>query len=162
MIALVGAASACSSAPGPGPAVAAEPEPAPIVYRCEPDAVAPGINQTCQSWTPPTPAPSNPNNANQARDLFRRGMEHFEKGELAGARDAFESAYALAPLAPLLFNIGRVHEGRRDLDCALDAYRLFKEQTTTQTQNDAVAERIQRIEQEREELRAATPQTGGC
>lgn len=73
---------------------------------------------------PPRPQPSAEDLA-KARDLFRNGVEAYTQGRWQEARDAFEAAYAIAPKAPVLYNLARVEQklGNAKAACEhLEAY----------------------------------------
>ncbi len=71
----------------------------------------------------------------RARELFLRGIDHFESGRLDEAAQDFESALALAPERPsVLTNLGltRLHQGRWD-----EAIDLLQRATAADDQQPA-------------------------
>lgn len=118
------AALGCGSAP-PEPAPAPRPPPETRTAIPEDLCVAPEV--PCASWVPPAalPGPSSAARSADARDHFGRARRFYEEGDYDSALGEFENAYRLAPLAPLLFNIGQVHEKNRSPACAIDAFHAY-------------------------------------
>ena len=61
----------------------------------------------------------------EARELYKKGMTHYELGELDTAIDEFKRAYELTHATGLLFNIAQVHRLKKDPEQALYAYRMY-------------------------------------
>jgi tetratricopeptide (TPR) repeat protein len=61
----------------------------------------------------------------RARVLFQQGEEHFRRQEHQAAHDAYEAAYAAAPLPEFLFNMGQCQRELGNAERALELYRRF-------------------------------------
>jgi tetratricopeptide (TPR) repeat protein len=61
----------------------------------------------------------------QARDLYKRGMTHYELGDYDTAIDEFKAAYELTHAPGLLFNLAQVQRMKKDYDQALHSYKMY-------------------------------------
>jgi tetratricopeptide (TPR) repeat protein len=61
----------------------------------------------------------------QARDLYKRGMTHYELGDYDTAIDEFKAAYELTHAPGLLFNLAQVQRMKKDWDQALHSYKMY-------------------------------------
>ena len=61
----------------------------------------------------------------EARDLYKRGMTHYELGEFDVAIEEFKRAYALTSAPGLLFNIAQVYRMKKDPEQAVYFYRTY-------------------------------------
>ena len=61
----------------------------------------------------------------EARDLYKQGMTHYELGEFDLAIDEFKRAYALTSAPGLLFNIAQVYRMKKDPEQAVYFYRTY-------------------------------------
>ena len=116
-----GGASAGESTSSPSEVteVALTAEPAPPASAPRP---APSVSARRTAPDPRLPEPTHEASradVEQARELFRRGIVAFESGDYAQAEASFRGAYALAPKAPILFNLGKVllQEGKTHEAC---------------------------------------------
>jgi tetratricopeptide (TPR) repeat protein len=82
-----------------------------------------------------------------ARKHYDIGKSYYEIANYAQALEEFKKAYALQPLAGLIFNMGRCHEGLGDLKQAIGQYRLYLSKLPPDSSNRAVVElRIKNLE----------------
>jgi hypothetical protein len=70
-----------------------------------------------------SPSTGDPQNKVQARALLDQGTKLYEQGDVAGALEKFQAAYAAFPSPKLMFNIGQAN---RDLHRHLDALEAFE------------------------------------
>jgi tetratricopeptide (TPR) repeat protein len=70
------------------------------------------------------PAPP-PSREDQARELYKKGMTHYELGEFDTAIDEFKRAYALTSAPGLLFNLAQVYRMKKDPEQAVYFYRTY-------------------------------------
>ncbi|HEX6835939.1 MAG TPA: hypothetical protein VF334_05165, partial [Polyangia bacterium] len=70
---------------------------------------------------PPTP----PSREDEARELYKKGMTHYELGEFDTAIDEFKRAYALTSAPGLLFNLAQVYRMKKDPEQAVYFYRTY-------------------------------------
>ena len=77
------------------------------------------VEQVVPTEVPPEP-PGTPADLATARALFAEGVKAFQSGDLATAEAQFSRAYAVAPRAPVLFNLAKVlmMEGKTREACA--------------------------------------------
>lgn len=61
----------------------------------------------------------------EARERFTRTVELYDEGRFEAALAEFQRAYALAPAAPVLFNIAQVHAAMGHAVAAVDAYERY-------------------------------------
>jgi tetratricopeptide (TPR) repeat protein len=61
----------------------------------------------------------------EARDLYKQGMTHYELGEFDVAIDEFKRAYALTSAPGLLFNIAQVYRMKKEPEQAVYFYRTY-------------------------------------
>jgi len=61
----------------------------------------------------------------EARDLYKKGMTHYELGEFDIAIDEFKRAYALTSAPGLLFNLAQVYRMKKDPEQAVYFYRTY-------------------------------------
>jgi len=61
----------------------------------------------------------------EARDLYKQGMTHYELGEFDLAIDEFKRAYALTSAPGLLFNLAQVYRMKKDPEQAVYFYRTY-------------------------------------
>lgn len=61
----------------------------------------------------------------EARELYKKGMTHYELGEFDVAIDEFKRAYALTSAPGLLFNIAQVYRMKKDPEQAVYFYRTY-------------------------------------
>ena len=61
----------------------------------------------------------------EARDLYKKGMTHYEIGEFDVAIEEFKRAYALTSAPGLLFNIAQVYRMKKDPEQAVYFYRTY-------------------------------------
>jgi tetratricopeptide (TPR) repeat protein len=61
----------------------------------------------------------------EARELYKKGMTHYEIGEFDAAIDEFKHAYALTSAPGLLFNIAQVYRTKKDPEQAVYFYRTY-------------------------------------
>jgi tetratricopeptide (TPR) repeat protein len=61
----------------------------------------------------------------EARELYKKGMTHYEIGEFDAAIDAFKRAYQLTSAPGLLFNIAQVYRMKKDPEQAVYFYRTY-------------------------------------
>jgi tetratricopeptide (TPR) repeat protein len=61
----------------------------------------------------------------EARDLYKQGMTHYELGEFDVAIDEFKRAYALTSAPGLLFNLAQVYRMKKDPEQAVYFYRTY-------------------------------------
>jgi tetratricopeptide (TPR) repeat protein len=61
----------------------------------------------------------------EARDLYKQGMTHYELGEFNLAIDEFKRAYALTSAPGLLFNLAQVYRMKKDPEQAVYFYRTY-------------------------------------
>jgi tetratricopeptide (TPR) repeat protein len=73
---------------------------------------------------PPARAGEPPKKA-EARDWYRKGIRHYELGELDLAAQELKRAYELNPAPGLLFNLGQVYRLKKDDEQALHFYRTY-------------------------------------
>jgi TolA-binding protein len=115
-------ALACVAKPsgeGPGPT---EPEPEPVVFvEAVPDPAKPEPTQPVMVLTVGADGPTDAELEN-AKQLFKEGMNAYESGDYAEAVAYFEQAYVLSPMPELLFNIAHCHEQLGDVAAACDLY----------------------------------------
>lgn len=82
----------------------------------------------------------------RARTLTREGLRAFEDGRYATAIDAFEEAYALAPLPALLLNIAQAHRLDGDCRAALAHYLKYLRLEPASQHQGEVATRIDEMQ----------------
>src|SRR4051812_33993957 len=70
------------------------------------------------------PAPS-PENARQARELYKKGVAHYDLNEYGAALDDFRDAYRVVQDAVLLFNIAQCYRKLGQNGEALSFYRNY-------------------------------------
>jgi hypothetical protein len=70
-----------------------------------------------------SPSTGDSQNKVQARALLDQGTKLYERGDIAGALEKFQAAYAAFPSPKLMFNIGQAN---RDLHRHLDALEAFE------------------------------------
>jgi tetratricopeptide (TPR) repeat protein len=63
--------------------------------------------------------------AAQAKELYKKGMTHYQLGEFDTAIDEFKAAYELTSAPGLLFNLAQVHRMKKDWEQALHFYRMY-------------------------------------
>ena len=61
----------------------------------------------------------------EARELYKKGMTHYELGEFDPAIDEFKRAYALTSAPGLLFNLAQVYRMKKDPEQAVYFYRTY-------------------------------------
>ena len=61
----------------------------------------------------------------EARDLYKKGMTHYELGEFDVAIEEFKRAYALTSAPGLLFNLAQVYRMKKDPEQAVYFYRTY-------------------------------------
>jgi tetratricopeptide (TPR) repeat protein len=61
----------------------------------------------------------------EARDLYKKGMTHYEIGDFDVAIEEFKRAYALTSAPGLLFNIAQVYRMKKDPEQAVYFYRTY-------------------------------------
>jgi len=61
----------------------------------------------------------------EAKELYKKGMTHYELGEFDVAIDEFKRAYALTSAPGLLFNIAQVYRMKKDPEQAVYFYRTY-------------------------------------
>jgi tetratricopeptide (TPR) repeat protein len=71
------------------------------------------------------PAPVAMTPQEEARELYRKGMTHYEIGAFDTAIDEFKRAYELTNAPGLLFNIAQVYRMKKDPEQALYFYRTY-------------------------------------
>jgi tetratricopeptide (TPR) repeat protein len=82
-----------------------------------------------------------------ARKHYDIGKSYYEIANYAQALEEFKKAYALQPLAGLIFNMGRCYEGLGDLKQAITQYRLYLSKLPPDSANRPVVElRIKNLE----------------
>ena len=69
------------------------------------------------------PEPVDPDT--RARTLYREGQAAYQEGRYREAMAAFENAYELRPLAPLLFNVAQCHRKLGQCEQAAEYYQRF-------------------------------------
>ena len=75
-------------------------------------------------WLPQAmPAIANPQAKAQAQSLLSEGTKLYDQGDVAGALEKFQTAYAAFPSPKLMFNIGRAN---RDLGRPVEAMEAFE------------------------------------
>ena len=70
-----------------------------------------------------TPATADPQAKAEAQALLSQGTKLYDQGEVAGALEKFQAAYAAFPSPKLMFNIGRAN---RDLGRPVEALEAFE------------------------------------
>src|SRR5207302_1640496 len=65
------------------------------------------------------------NPQDEARELYKKGMTHYEIGEFDAAIEAFKRAYQLTSAPGLLFNIAQVYRMKKDPEQAVYFYRTY-------------------------------------
>src|SRR3954447_17692225 len=65
------------------------------------------------------------NAQDEARELYKKGMTHYELGEFDVAIDEFKRAYALTSAPGLLFNLAQVYRMKKDPEQAVYFYRTY-------------------------------------
>lgn len=120
---------------------------------------------------PPSAAPSEASQDEEARALFQAGRLAFQGGRFEDALRHFQRAYELSERAPLLFNIGSAADRLRRNELALDAFRRYVEALPDAPNRSQVLARIEVLEREveREQRlslleaeRAAAPTASGA
>jgi len=66
-----------------------------------------------------------PSREEEARELYKSGMTHYELGEFDAAIDDFKHAYALTSAPGLLFNLAQVYRMKKDPEQAVYFYRTY-------------------------------------
>jgi tetratricopeptide (TPR) repeat protein len=66
-----------------------------------------------------------PNAQDEARELYKKGMTHYEIGAFDDAIVEFKRAYELTSAPGLLFNIAQVYRMKKDAEQALFFYRMY-------------------------------------
>lgn len=66
-----------------------------------------------------------PSPQDEARDLYKKAMTHYELGEFEPAIDEFKRAYALTSAPGLLFNIAQVYRMKKDPEQAIYFYKSY-------------------------------------
>jgi len=61
----------------------------------------------------------------QARELYKKGMMHYQLGDFDTAIGEFKAAYELTSAPGLLFNLAQVQRMKRDFGQALHFYRMY-------------------------------------
>jgi tetratricopeptide (TPR) repeat protein len=61
----------------------------------------------------------------QARELYKKGMTHYQLGELDKAIEEFKQAYEITSAPALLFNLAQVHRMKKNLPDALYFYKMY-------------------------------------
>jgi len=84
-----------------------------------------------------SPAANDPQAKGEARVLLGEGTKLYQQGNIAGALEKFEAAYATFPSPKLMFNIGQAN---RDLGRPVEALQAFEKFLTGAT--DAAADTI--------------------
>lgn len=69
----------------------------------------------------------------EARERFDRGLELFNERRFDAALAEFERAYAIAPAAPVLYNLARVHAALGHAVAASDAFERYLRDATDLT-----------------------------
>jgi tetratricopeptide (TPR) repeat protein len=83
-----------------------------------------------------------------ARKHYDIGKSYYEIANYTQALEEFKKAYALQPLAGLIFNMGRCYEGLGDRKQAITHYRLYLSKLPPDSPNRAVVElRVKNLEQ---------------
>jgi tetratricopeptide (TPR) repeat protein len=77
-----------------------------------------------------------------ARAHYMTGLAYYDKGDYHEAVREFVAAYALAPRAPLLYNIARAYEKLGDAGRAIDFYQRFLKTGPDAIEHDAAAVQI--------------------
>jgi len=70
--------------------------------------------------------------------LLRSAVQHYEAGQAREAIVELERAYAIRPMARLLYNLGRAHERAGSFSVAVDYYNRFL-QTNPDAESGAIA-----------------------
>lgn len=95
----------------------------PAAPSADPDVARPSAEDLVRQSAPSasaTPGPEeSPEALERAKQAFKRGIEAFQSGRHADARQAFEEAYAAVPNHRVLYNLGQVLliEGRIAQGC---------------------------------------------
>ena len=77
------------------------------------------------AWLPSRPAAAADLRRNEARELYQKGMRHYELGEYDTAIIEFKASYELSAAPGLLFNLGQVYRVKNDYPQALRFYRTY-------------------------------------
>ena len=70
-------------------------------------------------------AAAQPSRDDEARELYKKAMTHYELGEFDAAIDEFKRAYALTSAPGLLFNLAQVYRMKKDPEQAVYFYRTY-------------------------------------
>ncbi|MFW5741283.1 MAG: tetratricopeptide repeat protein [Myxococcota bacterium] len=119
MVLVSGVAACGGGAPPPDSPRPAEPA---VIVQAESEdfprreeATQPDEPETIEEQVPPPVSdleaeqpPPTAEDLTKARELFRKGLEAFQRGQYEDARDAFEAAYHIAPRHQLLYNLAQV------------------------------------------------------
>ncbi len=102
-------------------------------------------------------ADTTPETEEEAKALFRNGVQLYEEGDYEAAAEAFQMAYDLSGRSALLLNLANAHERLGRFDQAIDAltrYRLGADES----EQIALARRITHLERRRDEETASALQ----
>lgn len=97
---------------------------------------------------PVTSTPVSPQNVEQARERFQRGVELYKDGNFEAALAEFTRAYELAPSYRILYNLAQTQMERHD---SVEALRLLREYLA-QGGSEISAERRAEVERDQQAL----------
>jgi tetratricopeptide (TPR) repeat protein len=87
-----------------------------------------------------------PDEMQEAKQHYDRGMAHYELGEFGAAVDEFKQAYARSQAPGLLFNLAQASRLNKDYEQALHFYRSYLRVRPDAPNRDDVEARIAEIE----------------
>jgi tetratricopeptide (TPR) repeat protein len=96
----------------------------------------------------------------EARELYEKGITHYNLGEFDPAVEAFKKAYELSNAPTLLFNIAQVYRAKEDYKQALHFYRAYLRLQPNAANRADVEARIadlQRLQSEKQRVQDAPP-----
>ena len=88
------------------------------------------------------PAVAQDEKTEEAKKHFDAAKGLFDKGDYAGAADAFLSAYAAKPFAAFLFNAAVAYEKAKNLPKAIEMFRLYLQKDPKAADREDVEKRI--------------------